>query len=126
MGSHGGGTAEGQMNVLRNWELMKKTWVVRFVLLWKPWTTDLFLQASIVILMKTLLIQMGLYSSTGSRHIPVSLGISKAARQADCRRFGKVRGARAVHLTGPRGLEVVLPKLAEKALHHAPISAGLA
>ena len=40
--------------------------------------------------------------------------------------LGKAEGARAVHRTGPKGLEVVLPKLAKKALQNAPITAGLA
>ena len=40
--------------------------------------------------------------------------------------LGKAEGARAVHRTGPKGLELVLPKLAEKAIQNAPISAGLA
>ena len=40
--------------------------------------------------------------------------------------LGKAEGARSVHRIGPKGLQEILPKLAEKAIQSAPIKAGIA
>ena len=40
--------------------------------------------------------------------------------------LGKAEGARSVHRIGPKGLQEILPKLAEKVILSAPIKAGIA
>ncbi len=40
--------------------------------------------------------------------------------------LGKAEGARSVHRIGPKGLQEILPRLAEKAIASAPIKAGIA
>ena len=40
--------------------------------------------------------------------------------------LGKAEGARSVHRIGPKGLQEILPKLAQKAILSAPIKAGIA
>ena len=53
---------------------------------------------------------------------PVESGLVKMVAVG----LGKQEGARNVHMTGPRGLSDILPRLAERALREAPICAGLA
>lgn len=53
---------------------------------------------------------------------PVESGLTKMTAVG----LGKQRGAQTVHVTGARGLAEVLPKLAERAIERAPLTAGLA
>ena len=127
MGSHGGGTAEGQINVLRKLGIDEEN-----------------MGCEVRSSMETVdygLISPGIrcHFDENAAHSDGIVLINRVKAHTSFPRdiesglvkliavgLGKAEGARAVHHTGPRGLEVVLPKLAEKALHHAPISAGLA
>lgn len=53
---------------------------------------------------------------------PIESGLSKMLAVG----LGKAEGARQVHKLGPRGLSEVLPRLAERVVECAPILAGLA
>jgi len=127
MGSHGGGTAEGQIKVLRKLGIDEKS-------------MDCEVRSS----MKTVdygPISPGIHChfDENAAHSDGIVIINRIKAHTSFPRdiesglikliavgLGKAEGARAVHRTGPKGLEVFLPKLAEKALQHAPISAGLA
>lgn len=53
---------------------------------------------------------------------PVESGLTKMLAVG----LGKAQGAGQVHVTGPRGLAEVLPRLAERIIERAPLVAGLA
>jgi hypothetical protein len=127
MGSHGGGTAEGQVSVLG-----------------KLGITEEKVGCEIRSTMETVdygEIEPGIRSrfdknAAGADGVvvvnrvkahtsfdrPIESGIVKMVAVG----LGKQEGALNVHLTGPRGLSEILPKLAARALERASICAGLA
>lgn len=127
MGSHGGGTADGQLGVLA-----------------KLGVTEDTLGCEIRASMETVdygEIEPGIRSrfdkhAAGADGIvvvnrvkshttfdrPIESGLVKMVAVG----LGKQEGARNVHMTGPRGMSEILPKLAARALEHAPIVAGIA
>jgi hypothetical protein len=127
MGSHGGGTAEGQAAVLA-----------------KLGVTEARVGAPIRATMETVdygatpdgirckfdrhaagadaVVPIARVKSHTSFDRPVESGLTKMVAVG----LGKQEGARNVHLLGPRGYTEVLPALARIALDHAPIACGIA
>ncbi len=127
MGSHGGGTAEGQVGVLA-----------------KLGVTEARVGAPVRATMETVdygatpdgirckfdrnaagadaVVLLARVKSHTSFDRPVESGLTKMIAVG----LGKAEGARNVHLLGPRGYREVLPALARIALRHAPIACGIA
>jgi hypothetical protein len=127
MGSHGGGTSEGQQEVLR-----------------KLGIDGMSMGCEIRSSMKTLdygLIAEGIHchfdaNAAGAAgiilinrvkaHTSFPRKIESGLIKLIAVGLGKAEGARSVHRVGPKGLQEILPKLAEKAIQSAPIKAGIA
>ena len=127
MGSHGGGTGQGQQEVLK-----------------KLGIDDVSMGCEIRSSMKTVdfgLIAEGIHCHMDA-HAAGAAGIVLINRVKAHTSFpreiesglikliavglGKAEGARSVHRIGPKGLQEILPKLAEKAIQSVPIKAGIA
>jgi hypothetical protein len=127
MGSHGGGTAEGQQKVLKKLGIDEASLGCEVRSSMK--TVDYgsiaegihcHFDANAAAAGGVLLINRVKAHTSFPREI--ESGLIKLVAVG----LGKAEGARAVHRIGPRGLQEVLPKLAEKAIQSAPIKAGLA
>ncbi len=127
MGTHGGGTAEGQAQVLAHLGITEAT-------VGAPVRATMEVvdygatpagprckfdrnaaEADAVLLINRV-------KSHTSFDRPVESGLTKLIAVG----LGKAEGARNVHVLGPRGYTEVLPELARMAIAHAPIAYGLA
>ena len=127
MGSHGGGTAEGQISILGKLgiteekvgcEIRSSMETVDYGEI-EPGIRSCFDKnaagADGVVVVNRV-------KAHTSFDRPIESGIVKMVAVG----LGKQEGARNVHLTGPRGMSEILPKLAARALERSPIYAGLA
>ncbi len=127
MGSHGGGTADGQTKVLSALGITQETigCPVRATMETATYGEieggiachfDAFAAAADGILV------INRVKAHTSFPRPIESGLTKMLAVG----LGKAEGARWVHLLGPRGLAEILPALAERIVERAPLVAGLA
>ena len=127
MGSHGGGTAEGQIAVLAKLGVTEASVGAPIRAAMETVEYDATLggipcrfdanaaKADAVVLIARV-------KSHTSFDRPIESGLTKMVAVG----LGKAEGARNVHRLGPRGYTEVLPALARIALDHAPIAYGIA
>lgn len=127
MGSHGGGTAEGQRSVLAKLgvtgdrmgcEIRATMDTVRYGTL--PDGTACHFDAHAAAADGILVINRVKAHTSFPR--PIESGLTKMLAVG----LGKAGGAGQVHMIGPRGFVETLPALAAMILEHAPVTAGLA
>ena len=127
MGSHGGGTAEGQVAVLAKLGVSEATMgcqirssmdTVSYGKIDGGLTCHFDANAAgadgILVINRV--------KAHTSFPRPIESGLSKMLAVG----LGKAEGARQVHILGPRGLKEVLPKLAARIVEKAPLLAGIA
>ncbi|WP_142846401.1 lactate racemase domain-containing protein [Telmatospirillum sp. J64-1] len=127
MGSHGGGTAEGQEAVLAKLGVREETVgaPVRATMEVVDYGKtrdgiDCKFDGNAAGADGIIVINRVKSHTTFDR--PIESGLTKMVAVG----FGKAEGARRVHKLGPRGLRDVLPELASIALRNAPIALGIA
>ena len=127
MGSHGGGTAEGQQEILKKMgidersmgcEIRSSMRTVDYGLVTEGihchFDANAAGAAGIVLINRV------------KAHTSFPREIESGLIKLIAVGLGKAEGARSVHRIGPRGLLEILPRLAEKAIQSAPIKAGIA
>lgn len=127
MGSHGGGTAEGQRGVLAalgvteaamGCEIRSSMETVTYGTIATGATCHFDANAAgadgVLVINRV--------KAHTSYDRPVESGLTKMLAVG----LGKAQGAAQVHVTGPRGLADVLPRLAERVIERSPLKAGLA
>lgn len=127
MGSHGGGTAEGQAEVLANLGITDESMgcPVRATMETAQYGKieggfTCHFDANAAGADGVLVINRVKAHTSFDR--PVESGLSKMLAVG----LGKAEGARQVHMVGPRGLAETLPRLAARIVERAPLCAGLA
>lgn len=127
MGSHGGGTAEGQRAVLARLGVTEEAMgcqiratmdTVQYADL--PDGTACHFDAHAARADGVLVINRVKAHTSFPR--PIESGLTKMLAVG----LGKAGGAAQVHMTGPRGLSETLPALAQRIIDTAPVTAGLA
>ncbi len=127
MGSHGGGTAEGQQEVLKKLgidegsmgcEIRSSMRTVDYGLV----TEGIHCHFDANAAEATGIVLLNRVKAHTSFPREIESGLIKLIAVG----LGKAEGARSVHRIGPRGLQEILPRLAEKAIASAPIKAGIA
>ena len=127
MGSHGGGTAEGQVAVLASLGVTEQAMGCPVRATMKTVTygrieagLECHFDANAAGADGVLVINRVKAHTSFPR--PVESGLTKMLAVG----LGKAEGARQVHLLGPRGLMEILPALARRIIEQAPVVAGLA
>ncbi|MCB1491070.1 MAG: hypothetical protein KDJ77_04605, partial [Rhodobiaceae bacterium] len=127
MGSHGGGTAEGQAAVLAALGVSEETMGCPVRATMETVTygeieggQTCHFDANAAAADGVLVINRVKAHTSFER--PVESGLTKMLAVG----LGKAEGARQVHVIGPRGLADVLPKLAARIVERAPLVAGIA
>lgn len=127
MGSHGGGTAEGQTAVLAKLGVTEDAMgcpirssmdTVSYGEIDGGFTCHFDAHAAAA----DGVLPIGRVKAHTSFPRPVESGLTKMVAVG----LGKQQGARNVHKIGPQGFLTVLPRLAERAVKRAPLCAGLA
>lgn len=127
MGSHGGGTAEGQAEVLAQLGVTEDTMgcpvratmeTAQYGQIEGGFTCNF--DANAAAADGVLVINRVKAHTSFDR--PVESGLTKMLAVG----LGKAEGARQVHIVGPRGLAETLPRLAARVIERAPLCAGLA
>ncbi len=127
MGSHGGGTAEGQRAVLARLgvdearmgcEIRATMETVQYGEIEGGHVCHFDANAAAA----AGVLAINRVKAHTSYPRPVESGLTKMLAVG----LGKQQGARSVHFTGPRGLSEVLPRLAARVVERAPLTAGLA
>jgi hypothetical protein len=127
MGSHGGGTAEGQMGVLKKLGVSEQSTGAPVLATMDtveygatldgiPCRFDAHAAAADAVVI------VARVKSHTSFDRPIESGLTKMVAVG----LGKQAGARNVHRLGPRGYIEVLPALARIAIEHSPLAFGIA
>jgi len=127
MGSHGGGTAEGQIAVLGGLGVTEESMGVPIRATMEVVKYGTSSQGVDAMFNKNAaeadaVIVINRVKSHTSFDRPVESGLTKMVAVG----LGKGEGARRVHVLGPRGLRDVLPELAKISIDNSPICFGLA
>lgn len=127
MGSHGGGSAEGQTAVLAKLGVTEAAIgcpiratmdTVQYGEIEGGFTCHFDAHAGVA----DGVLAIGRVKAHTSFPRPVESGLTKMLAVG----LGKQQGARTVHRIGPQGLLTVLPRLADRVIERAPLCAGLA
>jgi len=127
MGSHGGGSAEGQISVL---EKLGVTEAAMGCPIRSSMSTvsygeikgGLTCHFDSIAAAANGIVVINRVKAHTSFPRPVESGLTKMLAVG----LGKAEGARQVHLFGPRGLRDILPRLANRIIERAPLIAGIA
>lgn len=127
MGSHGGGTAEGQVDVLSGLGVTEESMGVPIKATMEVVKYGTSSQGVDAVFDKNAagadgVVVINRVKSHTSFDRPIESGLTKMVAVG----LGKGEGARRVHVLGPQGLRDVLPELAKISIENSPICYGLA
>lgn len=127
MGSHGGGTAEGQLAVLAALGVTEETMgcpvrATMETVVYGEIGGGLTCHFDAMAAAAAGVLAIARVKAHTSFPRPVESGLTKMLAVG----LGKAEGARQVHMIGPRGFTDSLPRLAARIVERAPLSAGLA